>query len=185
MTNEPNLRLMFLASKKFESEKAIRGAFLLADWNTKPIEFRCTNPIRPNALQAMLYGDTLEQHIMVELNGIPLFGSLKERPHIILVREQAFLGIRPKVDALVIQIAKEEEVAISSTTDDNQNQLLHSSSARFEPIVLRPHNKFPEDRDQAKKMLAEVFDSYNLLEPFHRISTALDQVHAQKIGERK
>ena len=36
-----------------------------------------------------------------------------------------------------------------------------------------------------KVSLDEVFESYNLLEPFNRISTALDQIHAQKIGEEK
>ncbi len=183
MAANANLRLLFLASKKFESSKAIRGAFLLSDLNTKPIEFRCTNPIRPTSLQTMLYGNTLEQHIMVELIGLPLVNSIKERPALILVREPAFLGIRPRIDYPVIQVASEESIPISAAADGNADHLLHSTSGRFEPVVLTTHNKFTSDRDQAKSILNEIFETYDLLEPFSRIETALEQVHAQKIGE--
>src|SRR5947209_18991330 len=112
MSRSPSLQLMFLATKKFDSGKAIRGAFLLTDLNTKPLEFRCTNPIRPTTLQTMLYGDILEQHIMVELIGLPLVKSLKDHPTIILVQEQTFIGIRPKIDIPLILIAKEESIPL-------------------------------------------------------------------------
>ena len=185
MSRNPSLQLMFLASKKFDSGKAIRGAFLLTDLNTKPVEFRCTNPIRPTTLQSMLYGDILEQHIMVELIGIPLITSLKERPALILVREPAFIGTRPRVEIPIIQVIKEESLPVSSAAEGNTNQLLDSASGRFDPVVLVTHAKSPTDREQAKTILAEVFESHDLLEPFNRIESALEQVHAQKIGEEK
>ncbi len=185
MIQDGALRLLFLASKKFESGKAVRGAFLLTDVNTKPIEFRCTNPIRPTPLQTMLYGETLEQHIMVELIGLPLVASLKERPHLILVQDKSFLGIRPKIEVPVIHVTKEEEISLLPNVEENPGHLLHSNSGKFEPIVLIPSPKFAQDREQAKALLATVFDSYDLSEPFNRISIALDQVHSQKIGEDK
>lgn len=110
MSQDANHRLMFLASKKFESGKAIRGAFLLTDLTTKPVEFRCTNPIRPTSLQTMLYGDTLEEQVMIDLIGLPLTKSLREKPHLILVQEGSFLGIRPRIEAPVILITKEERM---------------------------------------------------------------------------
>jgi hypothetical protein len=72
-----NTQLLFIASQRFESGKAIRGAFLLTDGDTRPMEFRCTNPIRPTSLQTVLYGQMLESHLMVELIGLPLVNSLK------------------------------------------------------------------------------------------------------------
>src|SRR5574341_358085 len=127
MSQDANLRLMFLASKKFESGKAIRGALLLTDLCTKPVEFRCTNPIRPTSLQSMLYGDTLEEQIMIELIGLPLTKSLREQqPHLILVQEGSFLGIRPRIEIPVILITKEEGIPITPTSQENQGQLLHS-----------------------------------------------------------
>jgi len=185
MSRSPSLQLMFLATKKFDSGKAIRGAFLLTDLNTKPVEFRCTNPIRPTTLQTMLYGDTLEQHIMVELIGLPLITSLKDRPALILIREAVFMRARPRVEIPIIRLVKEESLAVSSTGEGNPTQLLHSASGRFDPVVLAAHAKFSSDREQAKAILAEIFDNHDLLEPFDRIESALEQVHAQKIGEEK
>ncbi len=185
MVPDSAVRLLFLASKKFESGKAVRGAFLLTDINTKPIEFRCTNPIRPTPLQTMLYGETLEQHIMVELVGLPLVSSLKEHPHLILVQEKSFLGIRPKIEIPIILVSKEEEISLLPNVDENPGHLLNSNSGKFEPIVLIPNLKFAQDREKAKSLLAAIFDSYDLSEPFNRISVALEQVHSQKVGEDK
>jgi hypothetical protein len=50
---------------------------------------------------------------------------------------------------------------------------------------LTAHNKFITDRDQARAILKEIYETHDLLEPFNRIATALEQVHAQKIGEEK
>lgn len=185
MSQDADVRLMFLASKRFESGKAIRGAFLLSDLNTKPCEFRCTNPIRPTSLQSMLYGDTLEEHIMIELIGLPLTKSLKQVPQLLLVQERVFLGLRSRIEIPVILIAKEEEIPVIPAAQENPGHLLHSSSGKFDPVVLIPHPKFTGDREQAKTLLSTVFEGYNLAEPFNRIALALDQVHAQKIGEEK
>jgi hypothetical protein len=86
--------LLFVASQRFESGKAIRGAFLLTDCDTKPLEFRCTNPIRPTSLQTVLYGQMLDSHLMLELIGLPLVNSLKQSPTLILVQEPGLLGLR-------------------------------------------------------------------------------------------
>src|SRR5664280_540517 len=91
------MQLLFVASQKFESGKAIRGAFLLTDMDTKPVEFRCTNPIRPTTLQTVLYGQMLQRHLMVELIGVPLVNSLKQPPSVILVQEPDLLWLRSKV----------------------------------------------------------------------------------------
>jgi hypothetical protein len=184
MAETPELRLLFLASQRFEDGKAIRGAFLLTDQNTKPLEFRCTNPIRPTQLQTILYGSSLEEHVMVHLIGLPLLNSVKDKLHLVLVNEGDFLKVREKVPTPIVRVSREGAVAISSEKD-TAPRLLVSRSGRFDPITLTPHPKFDSDRDQAKAILAEVFNSYDLVEPFGRIANALDQVHAQKIGEDK
>jgi hypothetical protein len=174
-------KLMFLSSQKFESGKAIRGAFLLTDSETKPLEFRCTNPIRPTPLQNMLYGDTIEQYIAVELIGKPLFNAASEKPDVILVKEPDFLDLRPKINIPVLQFIKEAEINASETRGNFQKFV--SSSGKFEPIVIRTNSQFPEDKEISKDLLANIFNRYDLTEPFARIVTALDQAHAQKIGD--
>lgn len=180
--SETNRRLMYLASQKFEGDKAIRGAFLLTDLDTKPIEFRCTNPIRPTQLQTMLYGDILRHHILIELIGEPLVRSVKEIPDIILVTENEFLGMRPIVNIPIVVLAKDAQIAAISG-DGNEFQMLNSASGRFEPIVFSTNTSFPDDKSLADEVLAGVFNKFDLIEPFTRIGSALEQVHLQKTGE--
>ena len=181
--NESSNRIMFLAARRFESEKAIRGACLLTDRETKPIEFRCTNPIRPTQLQSMLYGDILHRHIFVELIGYPLVQSVaKEKPEVVLVTERHFLDLRPKINIPVVLLTKEEQI-VTIEENDPEFQLLNSNLGRFEPIILSTHGDFPNDKTQMRELLGDVFNKHDLIEPFTRISSALEQVHAQKIGE--
>jgi hypothetical protein len=113
-----------------------------------------------------------------------LLNSVKDKVHLVLVHDSDFLKVREKVSTPIVRVSREDAVAISSEKD-TAPRLLVSTSGRFEPITLTAHPKFDSDREQAKAVLAEVFSSYDLLEPFNRITKALEQVHAQRIGEEK
>src|SRR4028118_1537774 len=91
-----DLKIAFISSHSFENGAAIRGAVLVADCDTKPLEFRVTAPVRPTLFQKTLYGELLDEHILVELIAVPLLAELKEKPQIILVRNSLFLGINAK-----------------------------------------------------------------------------------------
>jgi len=75
--------LMFLHVYKYDEQASYRGAFLSTDTNTTPIEFRCTNIIKPTKLQRTLYGKILEEHIYVELIASPLMNSATKQPNIV------------------------------------------------------------------------------------------------------
>jgi hypothetical protein len=62
--------------------------------------------------------------------------------------------------------------------------MLDSGSGKFEPLVVSVHPSFSAEREQLRVLLAEVFKSCSLLEPFERIEAALNQVHKQA-GEGK
>lgn len=181
MSDSP-ISLMFLAGKHFDSGKTVRGAFLLTDAATKPLEFRCTNPIRPTQLQTMLYGEILEEYILVELIGQPLVKSAKEVPSLVLVKEAKFLQLRTKIDIPVVLITKEERI---NTAGESAGvfQLLNSVSGKFDPVVISVNPEFPDDKELARHLLSEVFNRHDLAEPFARVITALEQVHIQKVGE--
>jgi hypothetical protein len=56
------------------------GALLVLDRFGTPEEFRVTYPIKPDKLQRLIHGASLERHIGVELCGRPLLAVLKCRP---------------------------------------------------------------------------------------------------------
>ena len=136
-----DLKLMFLAAQRFENDEAFRGAFLITDDNTTPLEFRCTSPVRPTALQKTLYGGILDQYILVNLIGLPLVRSATIKPDLILVRDASFLELRPQLDIPILRIYKDIEVD-PGIEDKSQATLITSESGKFEPVLIGISQRF-------------------------------------------
>src|ERR1035438_1203629 len=88
--------IAFLGYREFDDGAAYRGAILVTDEWSKPLEFRCTAPVRPTDLQRTLYGKSLLPHILTELIGAPLISSVREKPQLILIAEDAFFDVDRK-----------------------------------------------------------------------------------------
>lgn len=174
--------LMFLSAKKFENNKAVRGAFLLTDAETKPLEFRCTDAIRPTQLQTVLYGDILDEYILVELVGKPLVDCVRAKPAIVIVNDPKMLKLRSKIDLPVILVTKEEDLNIAAGSEQ-KFKMINSSTGKFSPVVIAPHDDFLQDRETASRVFSSILEHHDIREPFDRVSTALEQVHALKVGE--
>lgn len=175
-----DLKLGFLLGISFEGNSTFRGAILITDHQTKPIEFRVTAPIRPTNFQRTLYGEILNEEILVELIAIPLVHTLKEKPKLILVRDPIFLNANLKQEIRIIRIYKEKEIGYKK---DNEPASLTSLSGKYEPIFMETSKEVQSELPEIRKILAEIFAKYNLLEPFDRVKLACEQVHAQKLGE--
>lgn len=175
-----DLKIMFLAAHRFENGEAFRGAFLITDGDTTPLEFRCTSPIRPTTLQKTLYGGILERHISINLIGLPLIRSAKNKFDLVLVRDLLFLELRPLIDIPLLCIFKDIET--DSGKEDNP-LLITSESGKFEPVLIAVHKEYTDERESLRASLSDIFRRRSLLEPFDRIFTALKQVHEQKVGE--
>ena len=72
------------------------GAILVVNNEGIPLEFKCTEAIKPTPVQRSLYGGTLETHIAVELCAKPLLDKVTNKPAILFVNEQAFLTVHEK-----------------------------------------------------------------------------------------
>ena len=160
-----NVRLMFLTCKYFEQLKAIRGGSLATDEKTRPIEFRCTSPIRPNDYQRVLYGNTLDSYIFVDLIGVPLVNATRESIDFVLVDDERFLAIRPSVGVPVILL-------VPSSQDRETTS-----------VTLRAYPGF-ETESVAAQSVSIFKGGIDLLEPFERVRLALEQAHSQKIGDK-
>lgn len=176
------LKLMFLASRKFENGEAIRGGALVTDGATKPIEFKCTDPIRPTTLQRTLYGGVLEEHVLVQLIGKTLVEKVAAKPlSVVLVREPLFLQLRPLVDVPILYLLRDAEAAgVPEHVDADDRQLLTTSSGSYEPLLIGAHKDYVAEREKQRAMLRDVFAHYDLMEPFERVAAALEQVHIQR-----
>lgn len=161
----------------------LRGGILVTDSSGKPVEFRCTSPIRPNTVQRTLYGGTLMPHIAVELVGAPLLKAVQASPGIVLVQQEEFLSLRTRCEKpLLIARRQGEEMQLSEETGKNRpEELLSSRSGKFAPVVVTCHWDYPDDIVQCKEGLGWMFSNCDLVEPFERVKRALATLHEQGV----
>jgi hypothetical protein len=153
--------LAFLDLTTFEDGGAIRGGCLVTDALTRPLEFRVSGAVRPTNLQKVLYGDTLQEYISNDLLGLPLLQSLEVKPELVLVREAEFLKLRSKVQMPVLW---------ARATVDGQ-------------YVLQAFPGFEQEAEAGRDALPRRLRGRNIMEPFLRIRTALEEAHNLKVGE--
>jgi len=133
----PQTSIAFLGYRKFDDGEAYRGAILVTDEWGKPLEFRCTAPVRPTQLQRTLYGKSLLPHILAELIGAPLVSSVREKPQIILIADESYFDVRHKVSTPVIRVAR---TGGAKAKQDDQSKskslLLQSTSGKFAQVEV-------------------------------------------------
>jgi len=176
-------KIAFLGYMEFDSGASYRGAILITDDWGKPLEFRCTAPVKPNPVQRTLYGQTLLPHVLVELIGVPLLQAVQERPEIIVVQESLFLNLRHKKDLPVVRLRRQgADVKLSSEEGEKTKPFVMSSeSGKFDPIIVEVHWQFAGDMDYSREKLRELFGRWDLVEPFERLTKGLEYVHQQKV----
>lgn len=181
------LKLAFLSYVETEKGLAGRGAALVTDHVTKPLEFRCTTPVRPSPVQRTLYGATLRSHIAVDdLVGVPLIGAIQERPQVVIVQDMAFLGLRPNIAHHMVCISKQgERFADESGGNSKESRdpgVLLCDSGRFQPLNAITHWEHSGELSAILEILRPVFSHADLLEPFARIEKAIAEVERQQPG---
>ena len=75
----PISRLAFLDILEFEGGQVYRGAVLMTQEKTVPLEFYLTDPLRPNPIQKVLYGAVFEEYLKFEVFGKPLLKCMFTR----------------------------------------------------------------------------------------------------------
>jgi hypothetical protein len=174
MPETDNVKLAFLDIELFDGGAVIRGAVLITDLDTKPYEFRITSPIRPSLLQRVLYGNTLDDYVHIELIGVPLLRELREKTNLVLVAKPTLLRIRPKL-SIPVALLRHDSKSASGTPDVGDDSL--------KIVTITAHRDFSADTAAAQSLLASVMQKRDLLEPFERLKVALAEAHKQKVGE--
>lgn len=174
MPETDNVRLAFLDIELFDNGAAIRGAVLITDLETKPYEFRITSPVRPSLLQRVLYGNTLDDYVYIDLIGVPLLRELKEKISLVLIAKPALIRIRPKLPVPVALLRRDSK-SPSDVSDVDQDSL--------KMFTIVTHRDFLAETAVAQSLLTAAMQKRDFFEPFERLKIALTEAHKQKIGE--
>jgi hypothetical protein len=173
----------FLGTRCFEDEDGVatRGAVLVTSIDTKPLEFRITAPVRPKGFQVIIYGELLDEHIAVELIGLPLLSALENKPDLILVRDHLLLGISSKQEIPTIRIMRADEPLMKKGFEI---QPLNSPDSSYPPVKAYTSEKFAKNLKIVAEQLQVIFLQRDPMEPFERIDRACVDVHGRKLGEK-
>ena len=173
--------IVYVDLATFDNGKVLRGGALVVDSSTEPKEFRCTSAVRPTQLQKILWGAQLGTHVAGNLVGIPLLKALTQAYSLVVVRDKHFVDMRSELEAPVVCLSRHQNIEFGEDDqgggDRDNSDMLSNPSGRFEPVVFSCHPDHPDDTKAAREMLAPVFKSRDLMEPFARIESALLTVH--------
>lgn len=158
----PNLRIAFVDTILFD-DGSIRGGVLVTDKETRPYEFRVTSPIKPTALQKMLYGTSLTDYVYGQLIALPLLKNIKETVSLAICSRENLLVARPNLKFPFIVLKK---------------------SGRDDALLVQSHPDYSGEQGHAEIIVYDMMQRHDLAEPFTRLKLAVSEVHAQKIDEK-
>ena len=165
-------------------EKYIVAQSLSPTSGENHLSFVAPPQYRPTKLQRTLYGKSLLPHILTELIGAPLVFSVREKPQLILIADEAYFDVRHKVTAPVIRVT---HPSAPKTKQEDQSKskslLIQSASGRFAQVVIEAHWKFAADLDSTGERLRDLFGRWDLTEPFQRLAEGLQFVHDERVLE--
>lgn len=136
------------------------GGYLLLNELGRPLEFHCTEPVKPNRAQQLLYGATLHSFLYGEQIGRALVESSEVRPKLILTDLRPVLALRDLIDTPVVLLS----------TDDT-DVALHGFF--FQDVSIRVDRRHADDQAIVEECLAEAGDYWDFREPLDRIRDAI------------
>jgi len=170
------------------------GGLLVLNGGGRPLEFQCTLPIRPTRAHEILFGSTLQQHLIAEVIGPTLLDKCRT-PISLLCCEH--------VDALKLQdtcgsLSSDQNafgvvlLDCDSSTEDRGNLSDDSTQAsliRSDWTDLPGHCKLTWDEtqlqvalervEQVERLLPQLADFPDATEPFERIREAIREAQSQ------
>jgi hypothetical protein len=161
----------------------ISAQFLLLTFKVCPRSFDVPTPSSPQPSKKPFYGNTLEPYIAVDLCGIPLIQSIQNKPSILIVQKEFLLGVRKGSPCPVVFIRRAGETIEVTPIDDSERsqkrEKVECSTGRFQPIVLVSHPEFADDVANVRETVEKVFGYLDLIEPFDRMTKAVDLLAKQ------
>ncbi len=155
-------RLGFLTAIEISS-KGFVGGLLVTNHFGRPLEFQCTNPVKPNRTQEILYGPTLQSYVLSELIGRTLIEKVGVKPNLVLIDDIQMLDLKNHIPTPIAQINEKEE----------QSDLVFSLKVGRQFLQLDVAHL--TDKIKITKGVSAIPTDANLNEPFERVREALNE----------
>lgn len=139
-------------------DKGFAGGLLVTDERTRPLHFAYVSPIRPTAMQRVLYGGTLGTHVRIDIIAHKLLAEgLTVFPTVVFVDADELVEAR--------RISRWPVAALTLGPHDPTSL----STLRYNTRDNTP------DSNAVGRIVAALEESVNLLDPFARLREALKE----------
>jgi hypothetical protein len=143
------------------------GGYLVLSPLGRPLEFRCSTPVRPTRAQQILYGPTLKSYLLGEVIGRALLNGSAIEVAAILTDEPAMLELGT--------LRAEPVLLVTSRDDQSKEPTPGASEAaiEFNDYKIKAYPDCMPPVDRIHLLLAQLAQNVDLCEPFDRIRAAL------------
>ena len=138
------------------------GGYLILNALGRPLEFHCTEPVKPNRAQQILFGATLDAYLYGEQIAQTLIGHSELRPQLLVTDQQVVLTVRSFVEIPMIWLE-------SATPPRLRRNSIGAQSVMVDLRVSRGLQRIVRLYEQA-------LPEWNLAEPFQRIHEAITEL---------
>jgi hypothetical protein len=158
------------------------GGIMITDHRSIPLEFRYTDPIQPTAIHRIIFGSVLKPYITNEVIKKTLLKDLRQIPDLLFVRDPDILessgtdrttllclqttALPPLDQPGLLQRVKAKEILFQTMQHKN-------------PLKLEFETSEPDKQENGLSMIRSVYNTMDLLEPFERLTKALQALCKQ------
>ena len=145
------------------------GGYLLVNGLGRPLEFHCTEPLRPNRAQQILFGATLPSYLYGEQIGQSLVNHSPLKPALLITDQRPVLAVRMLVEIPTVWLPAPSDFEPAMPEG-------------YLPLQLPSHTVWlaeaqAADRELILQSSGRALPGWDLGEPFQRIQEAISELH--------
>ena len=162
------------------SESMIRGAALVTDAKGFPLDFARTEPLRPDHLARILYGESFGKYAKEKLILESLLDAVEIQPQLWICSDKDLLApLKANSKTVTVLLDESPHVPLDApghieTTADPGVFMIQAEPNGAPLRAEFSENTRPEEVQQTAAVLAFAATSMNVLEPFTRLEKALN-----------
>ncbi len=162
------------------TETLIRGAALITDMKGFPVDFVRTEPLRPDQLAKILYGESFGKFAKEKLVLESLLDAVESDPQLWICNDRDILmPLREKSRTKTVLLEESPHVPLDAAghieTTADPGVFLIQAEPNGNPFRAEfPGSIRPEEVQQTAQALTEAAATMNVLEPFTRVEKALN-----------
>ena len=162
------------------TETQIRGAALVTDAKGFPVDFVRTDPLRPDQLSRILYGEAFGKYAKEKLILESLLDAVEADPQLWICNDpDILLPLREKSRIKTVLLEESPHVPLDAAghieTTADPGVFLIQANANGAPLRAEfPSGVRPDEIQQTGVILTELSMTMDILEPFARLEKALN-----------